>query len=215
MDELKFTGNCLKGSRPFLSFDAQFDSTPHHRLMKETLKQVRSGSASVIRVLFAYKHHHQIFGTPKGHPKSKPFIDHVFSFYILDNKIWFRNFQLSEEKIEGQKKPERVLVEIGPRFVLSPVKILSGGFQGVPIYENEHYVSPNAVSILPSMLLRIYTTDVLLWRQLLIYLNQLRTIIRQKALRRFEKKQQANEMRKMKDEENQVMPVDEYEDVFA
>jgi len=43
----------------------------------------------------------------------------------------------------------------------------------------------------------------------------LRTIIRQKALRRFEKKQQANEMRKMKDEENQVMPADEFEDVFA
>lgn len=41
MDELKFTGNSLKGSRPFLSFDAQFDSAPHYRLMKETLKQVR------------------------------------------------------------------------------------------------------------------------------------------------------------------------------
>jgi ribosome biogenesis protein BRX1 len=40
MDELKLTGNCLKGSRPLLSFDASFDAEPHTRLMKELLTQV-------------------------------------------------------------------------------------------------------------------------------------------------------------------------------
>jgi len=40
-DELKFTGNCLKGSRPILSFDAGFDASPHFRLMKEVISQVR------------------------------------------------------------------------------------------------------------------------------------------------------------------------------
>lgn len=46
--------------------------------------------------------------------------------------------------MEG-KTPERVLVEIGPRMVLDPVKIISGSFSGAPIYENPDYLSPNAV----------------------------------------------------------------------
>jgi hypothetical protein len=40
MDELKFTGNALKGSRPILSFDQAFDSAPHYQLMKELFIQV-------------------------------------------------------------------------------------------------------------------------------------------------------------------------------
>jgi ribosome biogenesis protein BRX1 len=43
----------------------------------------------------------QILGTPKGHPKSKPFIDHVFSFSIADNKIWFRNHQITSVVASG------------------------------------------------------------------------------------------------------------------
>jgi ribosome biogenesis protein BRX1 len=41
MMELKFTGNCLKGSRPLLSFDPTFESTPELQLMKEIFTQVR------------------------------------------------------------------------------------------------------------------------------------------------------------------------------
>lgn len=41
MDELKMTGNCLKGSRPIVVFDATFDSKSEWRLMKEILMQVR------------------------------------------------------------------------------------------------------------------------------------------------------------------------------
>jgi len=37
----------------------------------------------------------QIFCTPKDHRKSKPFFDHVFVFSIIDNHIWFRNYQVS------------------------------------------------------------------------------------------------------------------------
>ena len=40
MDELKLTGNCLKGSRPLLNFDAAFDSEPYYQLLKELLFQV-------------------------------------------------------------------------------------------------------------------------------------------------------------------------------
>ena len=34
-DELKMSGNCLKASRPVLSFDGSFDSQVHLKLMKE------------------------------------------------------------------------------------------------------------------------------------------------------------------------------------
>ena len=39
--ELKMTGNCLKASRPFLSFDKNFDSHPHLVLIKELFIQER------------------------------------------------------------------------------------------------------------------------------------------------------------------------------
>ncbi|KAG2466145.1 BRX1 protein, partial [Polypterus senegalus] len=113
--ELKMTGNCLRGSRPVLSFDPKFDSEPHYAVLKE---------------LFI-----QIFATPQYHPKSQPFVDHVLTFTIADNRIWFRNYQIIEE--------DSSLVEIGPRFVLNLIKIFSGSFRGSTLYENPHYMSPN------------------------------------------------------------------------
>lgn len=35
------TGNCLKGSRPIVVFDQQFEEQPHLRLIKEVLSHVR------------------------------------------------------------------------------------------------------------------------------------------------------------------------------
>ena len=67
MEELKLTGNCMLGSRPLLNFDIKFDSNPHWQVMK---------------TLFI-----DAFGTPRGHPKSKPFVDRVMSFFILNNNI--------------------------------------------------------------------------------------------------------------------------------
>jgi len=120
MRELKFTGNCLKGSRPIVTFDANFDSTPHYRLIKEVFMHV--------------------WPTPNLHPKSKPFIDHCINFYIHDDHIWFRNYQ-----IVNPTSGDPSLVEIGPRFVLNPVKILSGSFFGGLLYVNPKYVSPAAL----------------------------------------------------------------------
>ncbi|CAD0198370.1 unnamed protein product [Chrysodeixis includens] len=114
MAELKMTGNCLRGSRPLLSFDPQFTKDPHYNLLKELLTQ--------------------IFGVPKHHPKSQPFFDHVYTFMILDNRIWFRNYQILSE--------DGALAEIGPRFVLNPVKIFSGSFGGSTLWENAKYISP-------------------------------------------------------------------------
>nr|CAG4641764.1 EOG090X07MB [Eurycercus lamellatus] len=116
MKELKMTGNCLKGTRPLLSFDASFDTKAHWSVLKELMTQ--------------------IFSTPKNHPKSQPFFDHVFTFTIIENRIWFRNFQILEE--DGQ------LAEIGPRFVLNPIKVFEGSFGGETLWENPSYVTPNA-----------------------------------------------------------------------
>jgi len=129
VEETKLTGNCLKASRPLVVFDPSFtDPTKPHLLL--------------IKTLFT-----QVFGTPKGHPKSKPFIDHVLSFYYIDSRIWFRNYQIvMDPEGSGGKKVEQrdpVLVEIGPRFVLNPIRIFEGSFSGLSLWENSHYVSPN------------------------------------------------------------------------
>jgi len=132
MDELRLSGNCLKGSRPYLSFSSEFDLSPEYELVKE---------------LFV-----QIYGTPNGHPKSKPFVDHIMNFSILDGKIWFRHFQIVDstqdpkEILKALKSGEETiqLVEIGPRFVMNIIKIFEGSFSGRSLYENADYITPNA-----------------------------------------------------------------------
>ena len=42
MEELKLTGNHLKGSRPILTFSANFDKDLHWKLLKEMITQVIS-----------------------------------------------------------------------------------------------------------------------------------------------------------------------------
>jgi ribosome biogenesis protein BRX1 len=146
MEELNFIGNCLKGSRPILSFDATFDKQAHLRVIKE---------------LFT-----QIFGVPKNSRKTKPFVDHVMGFTVADGKIWIRVYQINESET-GKKKPvdgddmdvdelvakkkgksaefDVSLVEIGPRFVLTPIVIQESSFGGPIIYENKEFVSPNQI----------------------------------------------------------------------
>src|SRR5579871_6921840 len=74
--------------------------------------------------------------------KSKPFIDHVLSFTLADGKIWFRNYQIQETQAD-KKATDMALLEIGPRFVLTPIIIFEGSFSGPVIYENKEFVSPN------------------------------------------------------------------------
>jgi len=140
MSELHFPGNCLKGSRPILSFDSTFTTQPHLLLIKELLTH--------------------IFGVPQGARKTKPFVDHVMGFTMSDGKIWIRCFQINETAIpKGGDGPNDAsaptaksksgdttkisLVEIGPRFVLTPIVILESSFGGPVIYENKEFVSPN------------------------------------------------------------------------
>jgi ribosome biogenesis protein BRX1 len=120
MDELRMTGNHLKGTRPLLSFDKAFDSSPHWKLIKEILCHT--------------------FNVPRGHPRSKPFFDHIFSFTLADGRIWFRNFQIVEEGTSSSSKMS--LVEVGPRFTLWPIRIFARSFGGPSLYVNPDYVSP-------------------------------------------------------------------------
>ena len=122
LDELKLTGNCLRGSRPVLAFDSAFDEIPALSLVKEIFISV--------------------FGTPNRHPKSKPFVDHVMNFGFVDGKIWFRNYQMFDEQVTA-RDADLKMVEIGPRMVLNIVRVFKGSFSGATLYENPDYVSPN------------------------------------------------------------------------
>jgi len=114
--ELKMTGNCLASSRPILSFCPTFSQDMHWSLIKELLTS--------------------IFGIPNQHPKSQPFFDHVFTFSVVDGKIWFRNYQIVEES--------GAMAEIGPRMVLNPIKVFNGAFSGQTLWENGRYITPSA-----------------------------------------------------------------------
>jgi ribosome biogenesis protein BRX1 len=110
MDELKMTGNCLKGSRGILSFDAAFEETEWGRLTKELFTHVSAVLSLGIRLgmtkcahcaflffFFFFWFGKQIFGVPPQARRAKPFIDHILTFSILDSKIWFRNFQVRRD----------------------------------------------------------------------------------------------------------------------
>ncbi|EFC44209.1 predicted protein [Naegleria gruberi] len=144
MNELNLIGNCLKYSRPLLHFDKTFDNIEgedkltHLPLIKELLTQT--------------------FSTPLNHPKSKPFFDHMFAFYYLDGRVWFRNYQIVTKQssqgvaLTGSQKHEYSLVEIGPRFVLKLTKILNGSFDGRVIFNSDsHFVSKAEVQRLESI----------------------------------------------------------------
>ena len=118
-------------------------------------------------------------------------MDHVLVFSILDNKVWFRNYQVSrpplppriselpsclttyrhspsgeiiftnetllplttlyltqiieKDPLQPSGPPQTSLVEIGPRFVLTPIRIFEGSFGGPTVFENSEFVSPSAV----------------------------------------------------------------------
>ncbi|KAH0473666.1 MAG: uncharacterized protein KVP18_001633 [Porospora cf. gigantea A] len=122
--ELRMGGNCLKFSRPLLSFDPEFDDSdkPELRLMKEMFVQV--------------------FGTPLFHPKSKPFHDHVMHFAWFDNNVIFRHYQITPVNDLSPNPAKTTLTELGPRFVMDPIRIFNKSFGGQTVWRNLFYVSP-------------------------------------------------------------------------
>ncbi|CAD8144621.1 unnamed protein product [Paramecium pentaurelia] len=127
--DLKLTGNCMKGSRPILSFDGSFTEDPLMILQKE---------------LFIHA-----INVPKHHPKSAPCCDRVFSFIKEspdNNNIWIRNYEIQYEKA-GKEIIKNQLVEIGPRLVLKPIIILEGCIQGAQLWKDTAYITQAKVRL--------------------------------------------------------------------
>jgi hypothetical protein len=105
---------------------------------------VPSKSLSALRIISSSSsHHHHI-------------IPHPFHTVPYTPQIWVRNYQIleehpsnakeahSEQKLHGSQM-KTSLVEIGPRFVLNPIRIFRGSFGGQTLYQNAQFVSPNAI----------------------------------------------------------------------
>eukprot|EP01029_Cantina_marsupialis_P006949 TRINITY_DN1765_c0_g1_i1.p1 TRINITY_DN1765_c0_g1~~TRINITY_DN1765_c0_g1_i1.p1 ORF type:complete len:226 (+),score=58.67 TRINITY_DN1765_c0_g1_i1:159-836(+) len=130
VEELNMDGKFAKGARPLLRFTEEFSQKPHLIFLKEMFTQV--------------------FGTPRGHPKSENFSDHVMSFIYKDDHIWVRYYQLKPDEYEEKKWLEsfgkegdmdiKSVEEIGPRFCLQIGRIYAHGFSGDIIYQNPDFV---------------------------------------------------------------------------
>ena len=75
---------------------------------------------------------------------------------FIQLQIWVRNYQILEKqpenameahlaKKESGQEESTSLVEIGPRFVLDPIRIFRGSFGGQTLYQNPNFVSPNDI----------------------------------------------------------------------
>ena len=61
----------------------------------------------------------------QGHPRSKPFQDHVLCFSAVGGRIIVRHYQVVPP-LHDAKKEGDTLVEIGPRLALTPIRIFTG-----------------------------------------------------------------------------------------
>jgi ribosome biogenesis protein BRX1 len=129
LNEIKLMGNCIKYSRPLLSFDKSFDEQEHLKLIKEMFIQT--------------------FNSPRGHPKTRPFYDHQISFYNINNQIFIRVYQILneiKEKFTNSDQEDKIqLLEIGPRFSLNLIRIFSDSLGGKTLYLNKNYIAPGVL----------------------------------------------------------------------
>ena len=115
MYDLAYVGNALKGSRPLCIFDKAFEKDDVFKLSKILLSRM--------------------FEVPNGDRHSKPFVDRAMSFFVEDDTIVIRHYQ-----VQWEDPP--VLVEIGPRITLLPVFILAGVMKGPKIWKHPTWQSP-------------------------------------------------------------------------
>lgn len=118
-------GNCMKSTRHILTFDPSFSTSSHGLIMKDLLEA--------------------IFDVPKSHRKTRPYIDHVVHFGWADDRIWVRTYQIKEGSAEEESIEGLSLAEMGPRFVLHPVRVMEGSFSGRTTWLNPNYTPASAV----------------------------------------------------------------------
>lgn len=140
MGELAFGGNCLKGGRGIVTFDKSYEEIEAGEEWKSLAREMLRGFFCVPR---------------RGARHLKPFVDRVVGVFGVDGKVWIRVYEIRESEkavdTSGEKARDTngendiTLVEIGPRFVLTPIIIQEGSFGGPVIYQNKEFVSPNQV----------------------------------------------------------------------
>ena len=104
IEELKLEARRASGARNVLVFDREFEHSAARRVLRELLTAV-----------FAVPHE----------PDARP-AQHALSFAWLDGRIWMRVYRISYDEAGGVES----MAEIGPRLVLKPMRIISGGFGG-------------------------------------------------------------------------------------
>mmetsp|Transcript_61941 Transcript_61941/g.184355 ORF Transcript_61941/g.184355 Transcript_61941/m.184355 type:complete len:206 (-) Transcript_61941:111-728(-) len=109
--ELKMDRRRAAGARTLIVFQDEFEATAERRVMKALLTQAFSVPAS---------------GPPRTHPK----VQHTIYFAWLDNRVWMRVYRI----VVDDKLARTDVVEIGPRLVLDPVRVLAGSFEGSMLY---------------------------------------------------------------------------------
>ncbi len=116
--------------------------------------------------------------------------------YTFLSQIWVRNYQIVQQQptnaLEAHQAKKRSgqeestsLVEIGPRFVLNPIRIFRGSFGGQTLFQNPDFISP----------------------------NEIRAIEKKRKGRSYELRKESQKMRKTRQEEY-VLPEDPLGSVF-
>jgi ribosome biogenesis protein BRX1 len=116
--------------------------------------------------------------------------------FLMSIQIWVRSYQILEQPPTNAKEAHKAkkemgqeentsLVEIGPRFVLNPIRIFRGSFGGQTLYVNPDFVSP----------------------------NDIRALEKKRKGRSYEQRKEAQKKRKTR-QENLVLPEDPLDSVF-
>lgn len=116
--ELKFDVRSSAGARSLLCFDHGFEECAERRVLKALITQT--------------------FGVPRGTRSARggalvERVRHTLSFSWLDGRVWLRVYRMGIG-LNG----ENDLVEIGPRLVLQPVRVIASGFSGAILSTHEH-----------------------------------------------------------------------------
>jgi ribosome biogenesis protein BRX1 len=111
-EEMRLPGNCSKHSSPILTFDDSFKNSTSLTLMQYLLIKTFANSS-----------------------KQAMFLDHVLAFSHVEGKVFFRNYEIAG------KEPISI-TEIGPRFVMTPIKIRIGFMTGEVAFKSGKYVLP-------------------------------------------------------------------------
>ena len=113
--ELKLDSKRAAATRTLLVFDSGFEESAERRVMKALLTRT--------------------FATPcHGKPKTQPDVKHTLTFTWLDGRVWVRAYRITPHAI----KPDAIdVMEIGPRMVLEPIRIIAAGFGGAILYSSD------------------------------------------------------------------------------